>query len=138
MLNSPNSNPFLNGLATTHRAWLAGFDPQYQLNWEKLLVAQPEAAMSEAGIRAMLQARSVRVEPGEDLTGSRQSLDFRCSCNGTVFFVEVTHISIEKAADKSGIPAEFTGASHYRPLNDLIFNACRGKAAQCAAVGHPV
>ena len=124
-------------LAEEHRRWLAGFDERYLLNWEKL---PPEPAMCEAGVRQILQENGNTVEPAESLTGEAKRPDFSCRQAGKVFFVEVTCISIDKAAEYTGltdIPSKEVRGFSYRHLNDQIFWACREKTPQCSGLGHP-
>lgn len=128
----------LQALADEHRQWLSAFDPQYLANWEKLLNADDESAMTEASVRRMLEYYGVSVEPNEDLTGSQQSLDFRCFVNCSKFYVEVTRISIDKATQKTGISQEPSGFTPFQSLNNAIFQACIGKAKQCSSADAPV
>lgn len=131
-------NPHMQALADEHRSWLSAFDPQYLVNWEKLLNADDEAAMTEAAVRRMLQRFAVTVEPNEDLVGRQQRPDFGCQSASYKFYVEVTHISIEKATTETGMPDEPTGFSPFSPLNDAFFRACTGKAEQCSHANAPV
>jgi hypothetical protein len=122
-----------------HRSWLSAFDPQYQRNWDKLLNADPEAAMCEADVRELFEENGNRVEPNEDLTGAHLSPDFRCTQGDSRFFVEVTCISIEKATGVTNlehIPSS-EDASCFSPLNDAIFSASKAKTRQCSGLGHP-
>jgi hypothetical protein len=119
-------------LPAEHRAWLSGFDPRYLANWEKILAADEESALAEAGVRQLLQGYGARVEPNEDLTGAEQRPDFHCQSNGGGLEVEVTHISIEKATKVTGLVEGQTGFRNYGSLNDAVFAACKGKAEQCA------
>jgi len=142
-------NPFFDGLAAEHRTWLSAFDAQYLVNWERILNANEESALAEAGLRRLLRGYGARVEPNEDLTGGETGAeprpDFHCESNGSSFEVEVTHISIEKATKITGLvkdpttnlaesPPIFT---RIRPLNGAFFWACVGKAKQCADTRHP-
>lgn len=126
-------------LVGEHRRWLAGFHPQHLQNWGNLLDNDPEAAMSEAAVRRVLQVNGNSVEPCESLEGSRRLPDFRCSQEGKVFFVEVTSISIEKATKVTGVlhKAIDPVASGYESLNDAIFDACNKKTPQCSDLEHP-
>lgn len=127
----------LQQLADEHRQWLSEFDPQYLVNWDRLFNADDEAAMTEAAVRRLLQVHGVTVEPNEDLTGTGQSVDFRCAREASIFFVEVTRISKAKATATTGIDEE-PGFSAYGPMNDAIFEACRKKARQCSSADGPV
>lgn len=131
-------NSEMQKLADEHRHWLSPFHPQHLANWDKLFQADDESAMTEAAVRRLLQRHGVSVEPNEDLTGAEQRPDFRCLGGTSSFFVEATRISIEKATETTGIDDKKTGFSPFRPLNDSIFEACRGKAKQCGAAKGPV
>lgn len=143
MANQLHPNEELHALADGHRRWLAAFDPRYPQSWKRLFANDYEAAMTEASVRRMLECAGVSVAPNEDLAGDRQQPDFRCSvhrcCRMRRFFsyVEVTSVSIEKAIEVTGIPLEPRGASHYRPLTDAIFHACKGKAKQYSGLDAP-
>lgn len=141
-------SPFYQSLAEEHRHWLAAFDPQYLANWEKNLRADEESALAEAGVRRLLQGYGVQVEPNEELTGAEQRPDFHCESNGSGFEVEVTHISIEKATEVTGLPDDPTvnlgerpptseDIYRIRPLNRPVFWACVAKAKQCADAPYP-
>lgn len=124
-------------LVDEHRRWLGGFDGQHLKNWQKLLNAEPEAAMCEAAVRRVLKANGNSVEPNESLTGADQSPDFRCLHGDEAFFVEATHISIDKATHVTKMPDK-PSANYYKPLNDAIFEACRQKTRQCSNLDSPV
>ena len=72
MATSLLTRHFFSDLPADHRTWLSDFDPRYLANWEKILAANEEAALAEAGVRQLLQGYSARVEPNEDLTGAEQ------------------------------------------------------------------
>ncbi|MGA2618368.1 MAG: hypothetical protein ABSF26_12215 [Thermoguttaceae bacterium] len=125
-------NPFFDALADEHRIWLSTFDPQYLANWEKVLSGNEEAALAEAGVRRLLQGYRVRVKPNEDLRGMERRPDFHCETNGSGFEVEVTHISIEKATEITGLeddptvnlaerPPTFEDIHLIRPINRAVF-----------------
>lgn len=130
-------NEYVDGLVVEHRSWLSSFDGQYLRNWEKLLKADDEAALSEAVVRRELERWGVAVEPNEELTGAEQRPDFHCRKEDFCFNVEVTCISIEKATAETGLVEGRRGASSYEPLNDAVFNACKGKARQCGDCEDP-
>ncbi len=134
------NNQFRNTLANEHRRWFNGFDQQYVANWEKLLNADAEAAMCEAGVRRLLQQHSVEVVPNEDLTGNQQRVDFRCSSQGGNFFVEVACIPIAKATQMTGLDngARMNVTRNPTPLNGAIHRKCKGKARQCGNHAAPV
>jgi len=48
-------NRFLDELVAEHRDWLSDHDDQYLKNFDKLINADYEAAMTEASVRRMLQ-----------------------------------------------------------------------------------
>jgi hypothetical protein len=146
-------------LRDEHREWLCSFDSQYSEHWERLLKADDESAMTEAAVRRMLRRHGIKVEPNEDLKGDSKRPDFQCIGDETDrFYVEVTHISIEKATERSGISqegsrvfaltakaAKVARIDHKkaedkmrRSINDAIFEACRGKAKQCGNQDAPV
>jgi hypothetical protein len=132
---------YFDELAEEHRTWLSAFDSRYLANWERMLKANDESALAEAGVRRLLQGYGTRVEPNEDLTGGDKGAeprpDFHCQSNGSSFDVEVTHISIEKATEATGItedPPTFVCCS---PLTGSVFWACIRKARQCARSRHP-
>jgi hypothetical protein len=137
MVDSLRPSPFYDELAAEHRAWLSAFDPQYLGNWEKILNSDEEAALAEAGVRRQLQYMGVSVEPNEDLSGKEQRPDFHCGVNGSKFDMEVTHISVKKATEATGLVEGRTGACCYSSLNDAIFMACKNKAEQCACACYP-
>jgi hypothetical protein len=130
-------NEYLDELADGHRSWLRAFDSRHLQEWEKLYEAEVEAALAEARVRGMLSGWGIQVEPNLNLDGSCPSPDFKCLKGEYVFYVEVTCILIETATAKTGIPHEPHGVTPCSPLNDAIFNECKGKAAQCANVGGP-
>ncbi|MBA2116713.1 hypothetical protein [Bremerella alba] len=131
------SRPFFSELIESHREWLSGFDEQYARNWEKLLKADAEAAMCEAGVRRMLASFDVVVSPNEDLNGNQQRVDFSCLSNGEKFFVEVACIPVEKAEKITGIADDFQMIfmRNPTPLNGAIRRKCIGKARQSG--NHP-
>jgi len=142
MVTPLRPNPFFHALADDHRRWLSTFDSHYLGNWEKVLAADEESALAEAGVRRLLQGYGARVEPNEDLTGGEtgpeQRPDFHCETNGSGFDVEVTHISIEKVTKVTGLAEDpTTRFGLYSLLNDAIFMACKGKAEQCSHARHP-
>ncbi len=138
MALSSQPNRFRECLAAEHRAWLSAFDAQHLRNWEKLLNNDHEAALTEAGVRRFLESRGVMVQPNEDLTGGRQTPDFRCERNNETFFVEVACISVEKATEITGLTDGPQAALRPSPLNDKVFSICKGKAKQCGGQDVPV
>lgn len=132
------NNPFLSELHDEHRKWLSVFDSQFLRNWEKLLKSNIEAAMTEAGIRRFLESQSVLVEPNEELTGAEQRPDFKCQFDGQRFYVEVTHISTQKAEKITGLSEAGGIAMNPTPLNKAIKAICSEKAVQCSNQDAPV
>jgi hypothetical protein len=124
-------------LKIEHRKWLSAFSPQYLRNWEKI---DDEAAMCEAAVRRLIQRNGITIEPNEDLTGAKPRPDFRCLHPRQPFYVEVTCLSVETTTKQTGLvpsPEGRTRPAPFSPLNDSIFNACKGKAAQCRNLDHP-
>lgn len=139
MPTTMKANCELDALADEHRQWLSQFDPQYLANWEKLYAADYEAALTEAGVRRLLQRHEVTVEPNEKLTGACGGPDFCCTAGEWHFYVEVTCISIDTAERKSGIEV---GPREFSPFNlmgmtEAIFAECQNKAPQCANLDGP-
>src|SRR5207248_917667 len=122
------------------RRWLAPFHAQHLANWEKLLLADYEAAMMESSVRQAIEHHGVQIEPNEKFAGSKcGGPDFRCSIAGQHFYVEVTCISIMTAARKSGIEI---GPRPFSPfdiegMNKAIFSECMNKAPQCGDLDAP-
>ena len=79
MANSLQPCQFWDDLAAEHRNWFSAFHPQYLCNWEKLLKSDYEAGLCEAAVRRLLQKHQIATEPNEELTGSEQRPDFRCT-----------------------------------------------------------
>ena len=131
-------SPYWDEMEAEHRNWLLGFDAQYLRNWEKMRNGNREAGLCEAAVRRLLQKHSISVEPNEDLTGSEQRPDFRCTHIEGSFLVEVACITIETAVQETGLPHPFQpGCRGYRHLNDTIFKTCKGKAPQCGNASGP-
>lgn len=132
-------NTDLKQLANEHQQWLSDFDQQYLVNWKKLFRADNEAALTEAGIRRMLHQHGVTVEPNEKLTGSCGGPDFRCTVNGSHFYVEVTCITIATAEKRSGIKDGVTGFSPFNVMGmtEATFSECKNKAPQCSNLDGP-
>jgi hypothetical protein len=131
-------SPYWDDLENEHRIWLSAFDQQYRRNWEKLRNGNREAGLCEAGVRRLLQRHSITVELNEDLTGSEQRPDFRCTHSAGKFFVEVACITLDTAAEETGLPyPSQPGARSYRHMNDAVFKTCKGKAPQCGNATEP-
>jgi hypothetical protein len=134
------SNPYWAALADEHRRWLAPFDSQHLKNWERMLRADIEAALCEAGVRHRLEELGVAVEPNERLAGACGGPDFRCVSGAGKFYIEVTCIQIATAEEKTGIKDE--PKREFAPFNvmgmaEAVFSECVGKAAQCANLDAP-
>ncbi len=132
-------NPFFRELDDEHRQWLGGFDQQYLADWERLLNADAEAAMCEAGIRRLLESRKVAVQPNTDLTEDGRSPDFLCTRSGQQFYVDATCIEEETAARITGLrnDGSLQTLTNPTPLNWAIFNKCIDKASQFKGLTHP-
>jgi hypothetical protein len=129
---------FLGTLEAEHCSWLVAFDAQYLRNFEKLYKADYEAAMTEAAVRRFLEEQHIDVQPAEDLSGKVQRPDFLCTASNSKFYVEVTCIAIQKVIDQTALPhPSQSGTQHDAPLNDALWSACRGKAAQCGDLDYP-
>lgn len=133
-------NSKMQKLADEHRQWLSSFDPQHLANWERLLKADDESAMTEAAVRRILHSHHVNVEPNEKLTGTCGGPDFRCAAGASHFYVEVTCISIATAERRTGVKDGPTGGD--RPLKatgmtEAIFAECQNKAPQCGNLDGP-
>ena len=131
-------NPFYEELATSHRSWLKSFHTQHSRAWERLVKTDLEAALSESGVRRLLESKGVIVSPGEGTKGVQGGPDFRCVMDNTEFFVEVGNIAKEKADEITGIVVGGTEAYRFTSLNESIFNKCDAKAKQCAKRNAPV
>ncbi len=138
MATSLRTNRFCDALADEHRHWLSAFDPRYLKNWERMLNADEEAALAEAGVRRWLASQSVAAEPNEELTGAEQRPDFKCRRGDEKFYVEVTHIATEKATDLTGLSEEANVLVNPTPLNRAIQAICTNKAVQCSNQDSPV
>jgi len=116
------------------------FDRQHARNWARLYRADPEAAMCEATVWAVLNDCNVTVAPNADLTGRKAAPDFLCHKDGSKFYVEATCIRSDTATRGTAlasIPCPGSSAGWYRPLNDAIFQECVNKTGQCANLDAP-
>jgi hypothetical protein len=116
-----------------------GVRPAASQNREKMLRADSEAALCEAGVRRRLVLSGVSVEPNESLTGKCGGPDFRCTCGQDHFYVEVTCMLIATAEQVSGIKLGQTGS--FSPnvwgMAEEVFDKCQKKATQCANLDGP-
>lgn len=114
-----------------HRKWLRSFDGRYTIKWERLLKADPEAAICEAATSELLRNQGVTVEPNEHM--SLGGPDYVCRCDNYNFYVEAT--CMEKAGDKSGLThgSVYTFSSLTKPILDEI----RNKTRQCSSLDAP-
>ena len=119
-------------LIDEHREWLKGFDGERVNKWNNLLNNNPEAALCEASTRKSLSDFGCDVEPFEDL--STGGVDFKCSKDGSTFYVEATCITKEAATDKSGLTDK---AQHYAPLTKTIWQELKNKTPQCSGLDAP-
>jgi hypothetical protein len=131
--------PHWQQLADDHRRWLSTFHPQYLSNWEKMLNADSEAALCEAGVRRRLELSGINVEPNESLTGQCGGPDFRCSMAKHHFYVEVTCISIATAEKESGLSDESHGLIPFNlwGMAEAVFSKCMKKSPQCENLDGP-
>jgi hypothetical protein len=123
-----------------HRKWLRSFDEGYASKWEKLLKADPEAAICEAATRELLQQHNVTVEPNEDL--SLGGPDFLCTRSNNKFYVEVTCISKQAATESTGLIDHPLGTFSdddwaYEDMTKRIFNEVRKKTSQGVGLDKP-
>lgn len=118
--------------------WIERFDVQHARNWAHLYRRDPEAAMCEATYWAVLTDCGVSVEPNADLAGTKRTPDFVCHKDGQKFYVEVTCIRTETAAEHTLLPSSLSlEAQFYAPLNDAIFSEVTKKTPQCANLDAP-
>jgi hypothetical protein len=96
--------------------------------------------MCEATFWAVLTDCGAQVEPNRDLSGESKSPDFVCHKNGKKFYVEVTCIRIDSAAEETGLNSLSSTdgrAVHYALLNRSIVVECISKTPQCANLDAP-
>lgn len=139
MTNISLSNPYFKELADEHRIWLASFDARHQMNWNRLLKGNIEAACCEAAVRRILKNFNVVVEPNEHLRSDGSGPDFYCKVSGSPFYAEVTCILRSTATELTGISDEPTSANWFPPfgITEAIFSKCVGKAKQCREMDAP-
>ena len=85
----------------SHRDWLKLFGNTYVTKWERLLKADPEAAICEAATRKLLFEHQVTVEPHDE--PSSGGPDFSCNKNEKGFYVEATCIKKNGATKATGL-----------------------------------
>ena len=116
-------------------AWLDKFEPQHRRNWENLLHADDEAALSEAMTWLILVEQGVQVQPNADLKGEVRRPDFRCTKNGRPFHVEATCIRKETLEAQTGLASSgkrsFT-AIKWQGFLRAVFSEVTSKTPQCA------
>lgn len=131
-------NPDIVRLECEHARWLEAFDSRHLVAWKKLLDDDYEAALTEAGVRRLLQEQGVAVEPNTFQNVVGKCPDFRCEIGGSRYYVEVTCIKIATARRKTGISDKPSGASMYSPLTEAIQAECKSKTRQCAGLDAPI
>lgn len=132
-------NPEMQQIVDEHREWLQPFDPQYLANWNKMLRHDDEAAMTEAVVSRILQINGCAVEPNERLSGDCGGPDFRCTRNGSRFYVEVTCISIEAADNHENATDLGDGVRAVNPyaMTEAVFRESQSKTKQCSNLDAP-
>lgn len=132
-------NPEMQQIVDEHREWVRAFDPQYLENWNRMLRNDNEAAMTEAVVRRILKRNGCAVEPNERLSGDCGGPDFRCTKNGSHFYVEVTCISIEAADSRRNATDLGDGVQSVNSygMTEAIFRECQSKAPQCSSLDAP-
>ncbi len=123
---------------TGHRNWLRLFDSAHATKWERLLKADPEAAICEAATQKLLSENQVKVEPHDELSSGGP--DFLCSKNERSFYVEVTCVSIEAATKDSGLnPFHSPDVDDYayEDMTDKFRYEVCNKTPQCNKVKAP-
>jgi hypothetical protein len=117
--------------------WIERTDQSRAKQWGQLYNACAEAAACEAMYWGALRDCGVSVSLNESGRNHR-SPDFVCEKDGQKFYVEVTCIRTETAAEHTGLPAvPAEGASFYAPLNEAIFAEVSGKTRQCSNLDAP-
>ena len=139
MCEIPLDTEYISDLAEEHRAWLSSYGSKHLANWDRLLKGNVEAACCEAAFRRHLISLGVIVEANEVLRANGSGPDFRCSSNGSHFYVEVTCVLRSTATQKSGILDGSTRWAAFDPCGmiDAIFSECANKASQCRDMDAP-
>ncbi len=124
-------------LINEYREWLSGFNGQLLDQWNDLLKANVEAALCEAETRKLLSSHGCDVEPFED--PSIGGVDFKCTKDGNVFYVETTCITKEVATERSGLTdlTQFGKATYYAPLTRTFWQELSNKTSQCSGLDAP-
>ncbi len=118
---------------------MSSYASRHLANWDRLRKGNLEAACCEAAFRRHLISLGVIVEPNEVLRANGSGPDFRCSSNGSHFYVEVTCVLRSTATQKSGILDGSTRWAAFDPCGmiDAIFSECANKASQCRDMDAP-
>lgn len=121
---------------SSHRNWLKLFNNAYATKWERLLKADPEAAICEAATRKLLSEHQVKVEPHDEL--SNGGPDFLCNKYNKSFYVEVTCITTDTATQATGLVPNSPN-QNYTPksLTRRIFYEMCNKASQLSNLDSP-
>lgn len=124
-------------LINEHRKWLEKFSAEHLRQWNTRLKADIEGALCEAATRKMLLDHNCDVEPFEK-PGSG-GVDFKCSKNGSIFYVEATCITKEVASEKTGLPhlPQYNKATDYAHLTRTIWQELSNKTSQCSGLDAP-
>jgi hypothetical protein len=110
------------------------FNPLHAKAWAKRYKNDPEGAMCEASVWAVLHDCGVTVEPNPNTTP-----DFLCWNGGVKFYVEVTCIQVETATRKTNLRPipEIQKATSYQSLNEAIRGESINKTGKCANLDAP-
>jgi hypothetical protein len=120
----------------SHREWLQSLDQGCATKWEKLLKADPEAAICEAATRELLERHDVTVRPNEDLSAGGP--DYLCTRVGEHFYLEVTCISKDAATTATKLPDKCpSGPETYAYMTKKILWKLSNKTSQCAGMDGP-
>jgi hypothetical protein len=118
-----------------HQAWLKSFDKQRLKKWMNLLKANPESAICEAKAKKLLSDQDIEIKPYENLSSGGP--DFVCCKRGITFYVEITCVTKEKVAKKSGTNDQPARGSYYELMTDVFLSELCNKVPQCSNLGAP-
>lgn len=125
------TNPIRDSSIVAHREWLSGFDAGYLEKWNRLLDADRESALCEAGVCQLLRDRRVEVQPFEDLREERRKPDFLCEVNKERFYVETTCVrvpTLSRRTKMSAEPSRETLPFHPAGTCQAIASKCKDKS----------
>jgi hypothetical protein len=130
-------NNSIEEVVQAHAEYLSLNHPAFSSKFEKLLLADREAAIGEATVFSLLKTYfRARPEPA-DVPGTG-GVDFICHRGRPEeFVVEVTSLKPEAVAAQSGIPAEIEDGAGgpFKMTTDQLFSTVRSKADQLS--GYP-